>query len=72
MRFILKSTLLIMNDSQKKLERRKYMREYMRRRALKQKRKFPNNPRLNPNLYKGDMIEGMVQFKYGLYKIYFD
>ena len=57
---------------QKKLDRRLYMKNYMRRRALKKKKKYPSNPRLNPNLYKGDMIEGMVQFKYGLYKIYFD
>ena len=56
---------------QKKLDRRLYMKNYMRRRALKQKRKFPSNPRLNPNLYKEDMIEG-IKFKHGLYKIYFD
>ena len=56
---------------QKKLDRRIYMKNYMRRRALKQKRKFPSNPRLNPNLYKEDMIEG-IKFKHGLYKIYFD
>ena len=65
-----------MIESKKVLKRRKYMREYMRRRALKQKRKFPAKPRMNPSLYKGDpqndFSKNMIQFKSGIYKIEFD
>ena len=66
-----------MTESQKVLKRRKYMREYMRRRALNNPtRKFPPKPRMNPALYKGDpqndFAKNMIQFKSGIYKIEFD
>ena len=61
-----------MSESQKVLARRKYMREYMRRRALNQKRKFPAKPRMNPALYKGDPHQSVIQFKNGRYLIEFD
>lgn len=61
-----------MNESQKVLKRRKYMREYMRRRALKQPRKFTPKPRMNPALYKGDPHQNIIRFNYGTYLIEFD
>ena len=61
-----------MNESQKVLKRRLYMKEYMRRRALKQKRKFPAKPRMNPALYKSDPHQNIIRFNYGRYLIEFD
>ena len=60
-----------MVESQKVLARRKYMREYMRRRAVLQKRKFPQKPRMNPAFYIGD-IDQNIKFRHGSYRIDFD
>lgn len=55
--------------------RRRYMREYMRKRALEGKgpeRKFPGKPRLNPYFYNGDSDQKNVRFKTGTYRISFE
>ena len=61
-------------DHEKVVARRKYMRDYMRKRALDDKtvRKFPGKPRLNPYHYNGDADQNNVRFKTGSYRISFD
>ena len=59
----------------KKEDRRTYMREYMRKRALEGKgpeRKFPGKPRLNPYFYNGDSLQKNIRFQLGSYRITFD
>tara|TARA_R110000787_G_scaffold227575_2_gene335241 strand:+ start:323 stop:511 length:189 start_codon:yes stop_codon:yes gene_type:complete len=62
-----------MTDNERIIARRKYMREYMRRRALTTStRKYPGKPRMNPNFYKGDPNQIQIQFRPGSYRISFD
>ena len=62
------------HDHDRVLARRKYMREYMRKRSLDGKipRKFPGKPRLNPFFYNGDSNQKNVRFQTGTYRITFD
>ncbi len=60
---------------EKIVQRRTYMREYMRKRALENKgpvRRFPGKPRLNPYFYNGDNNQKHVRFQSGSYRITFD
>ena len=64
---------MVCNDPDKIIARRKYMREYMRRRAvINGSRKFPGKPRMNPNFYKGDPNQNKINFRSGNYRITFD
>ncbi len=63
----------LLEDAKKTINRRDYMREYMRRRAVKQNvRKYPPKPRMNPNLYNGSHDTKTVQFNHGSYRIEFN